>query len=144
MSKEIIKKDDTVTIIEKPKDITLMNDRFCHYYTSCEEFFGDGTNSYLMAYNLDPNNPKDVANARSSASRLLVDPRILNRIDIYLTEDGFNNGFIDKQLLLVAKQNADFSSKMAAIREYNKLKQRIVDKAQNETEINIKVAKYVS
>jgi hypothetical protein len=45
-----------------------------------------------------------------------------------LEETGFNDVAVDKQLATVITQNADFGSKVSAIREYNKLKQRITER----------------
>jgi hypothetical protein len=41
---------------------------------------------------------------------------------------GLNDSYVDKQLELLITQNADFKAKIAAIREYNALKKRIVNK----------------
>lgn len=65
--------------------------------------------------------------AKSAAWRLLTNVYILRRID-ELMEIYINDQVVDKNLGVVILQNADFSSKVAAIREYNKLKQRIIDK----------------
>ena len=65
--------------------------------------------------------------ARACASRLLTNANILSRInellDIFIT-----NEIVDKNLGLVILQNADFHAKVAAIKEYNQLKNRITQK----------------
>lgn len=100
---------------------------FCKLYASDREFFGNGTRSYIESYK-----PRQIGNwynvARSRASELLTSPNILNRINEIFEARGLNDSFVDKQLELLITQNADFRSKVSAIREYNKLKQRIVDK----------------
>ena len=42
--------------------------------------------------------------------------------------EGLNDAFVDKQLLFLISQQDDKTNKNAAIREYNKLKQRITEK----------------
>lgn len=108
----------------KPKQ-----ERFCQLYVS-KEFFGNGVQSYMEAYGIS----KDGYNAaRVSASELLTKPNICARINELLDASGLNDEFVDKQLLIMITQNADFSSKISAIREYNKLKQRIIDKVEDVT-----------
>ena len=51
-----------------------------------------------------------------------------NRINELLTKEGFNDENVDKQLLAVINQHADFKSKVMAIKEYNNLKARIQKK----------------
>jgi hypothetical protein len=55
---------------------------------------------------------------------------------------GLNDDFVDKELLFVIMQNSDLGSKVKAISEYNKLRQRITDKSKSETTSEITV-KYV-
>ena len=97
---------------------------FCKLFASDREFFGNGTQSYIEAYN-----PKKVGNwyksAMASASRLLSNVKILDEINRLLELRGLNNSFVDKQLELLVTQNADYGSKIAAIREYNKMKKRV-------------------
>lgn len=127
---------------EKPKKITRTNKRaveleviddkklnptqekFCELYASETEFFGNGTQAYIEAYDVNLSRPGAYAAARSDASRLLTNANILKRLDEIL-DLTLNNAHVDKQLALVITQNADFSSKVAAIREYNKLKKRV-------------------
>ena len=97
--------------------------RFCEYFSSSEEFFGNGVQSYIEAYT-----PKQIGNwynsAKSSAFNLLTKPYILEYIDNLLELRGLNNPFVDKQLEFLVTQSADFKSKLGAIREYNQLKKR--------------------
>lgn len=102
--------------------------RFCELYASTEEFFGNGVQSYIEAYNPDRSKPGWYNSARSSASENLTKPDILEYINELLDAGGLNNEFVDKQLLFLINQQADFSAKIQAIREYNKLKQRITEK----------------
>jgi hypothetical protein len=45
-----------------------------------------------------------------------------------LEESGLNDQWVDKQLAFVITQYADIPSKVAAIKEYNKMRNRITDK----------------
>ena len=110
---------------EKKDTLTKKQERFCNLYVS-EEFFGNGTEAYTKAYDVDVSN--GTGSARSAASLLLTNIDICHRINELLDEAGLNDTFVDKQLLFMITQNADFGNKMAAVREYNKLKQRITDK----------------
>lgn len=109
----------------KKKELTPKQERFCQLYVS-EEFFGHGTESYAEAYGIDLKT--GYGSAKTSAARLLTNANICARINELLKDAGLNDGFVDKQLLFLISQHADFAQKMAAIREYNKLRQRITDK----------------
>jgi hypothetical protein len=104
-------------------------EKFCNVYVSETEFFGNGTQSYIEVYK-----PKKVGNwyasARSCAQRLLTYVDIIDRINKLLQLDGLNDTAVDKQLAFIIAQYSDLPSKIAAIREYNKLKQRITDKSE--------------
>jgi hypothetical protein len=112
---------------EKPK-LNLSQEAFCQLYASDREFFGNGVQSYIEAYNIDTSKPGAYNGARSSAHKLLTNAHILARINEILEMDGLNDAFVDKQLTFLVTQNADLSTKARAINEYNKLKSRITDK----------------
>lgn len=101
---------------------------FCQLYASDREFFGNGVQSYIEAYDPDQSKPNWYRTARSRASELLTSPNVLKRIDEIFEAHGLNDQFVDKQLEKLIVQDADFTNKLAAIREYNKLKQRITEK----------------
>jgi len=63
-----------------------------------------------------------------SASRLLTNVKILERINELLEKEGLNIPFVDKQLKFLITQHADFGTKLGAIREYNKIQKRITKK----------------
>lgn len=126
----------------KDYELSLEQEMFCQYFTSPTEFFGNGVQSYASAYNVDLNTKSGYNSAKSSATRALKNPRILRRINDLLEAAGLNDVNIDKQLYLLVNQNADFKAKLGAIKEYNKLKQRITDKVEHTikppvTKINI-------
>lgn len=101
---------------------------FCRLYATEREFFGNGVQSYIEAYEPDQTKPNWYKAVCSSASRLLGNVKVMAKINEILEETGFNDGFVDKQLSFIIAQHADFSSKLGAIKEYNKLKQRIIDR----------------
>lgn len=98
---------------------------FCQLYISDEESWGNGAESYAQAYEL-----KRVGNwyktACVSASRLLrkdnVSHRINELLDLRLSDE-----LVDRELAYVVSQKSDLSSKVAAIKEYNRLKRRVDD-----------------
>ena len=104
-------------------------EEFCNVYVSETEFFGNGVNSYVEVYK-----PEKVGNwyksAQGSASRLLSKAIIIDRINELLQIQGLNDMAVDKQLAFVIAQYSDLTNKVAAIKEYNKLKQRITDKSE--------------
>lgn len=120
---------------EKPKEEKLnpQQELFCQYYATDREFFGNGVQSYIEAYGINLNKPGAYQVAQASASRLLSNVIICKRINELLSDEGLNDAFVDKQLLFVIAQHDDKSSKVAAIREYNKLKQRIIDRIDHTT-----------
>lgn len=111
---------------EQVKDnLNHKQELFCKLYSTDREFFGNGFQAYVEAYNVEP---KGYKAAMVSASRLLSDAKILRRINELLELRGLNDTFVDKQLELLITQNSDYKSKVAAIREYNSLKSRVQKK----------------
>lgn len=116
--------------MSKPKNdygLNLKQKEFCDIYLSAEHL-GNGIDSYAIAYNIDTSKPIGYNTARTNASKLLTNANILLYMNDKLDETGFNDANADAQLTFVMKQNADFGSKVAAIKEYNKLKGRIEDR----------------
>jgi phage terminase small subunit len=117
--------------IEKT-ELTHKQKLFCEYYVS-KEFFGNGTQSYIKAYQVDLTKAGAYDVARSGASENLAKPYIYEYINDLLEQNGLNDAFVDKQLLFLISQHAEFGAKISAIKEYNKLKQRITDKVDHTT-----------
>ncbi len=115
-------------------DLTAQQMEFCNLFVT-KEFFGNGVEAYIEAYEVDLTRKGAYDGARASASRLLTNANILKRINELLDGEGLNDQFVDKQLLLLLTQNADYSAKARAISEYNKLKQRITEKIEHSGEI---------
>lgn len=103
---------------------------FCQLYASDREFFGNGVQSYIEAYDFDMSKKGAYAAARALASRLLTNVNVLNRINSIFEAHGLNDTFVDKQLEKLIVQDADFGAKLSAIKEYNALQQRITKKLQ--------------
>jgi len=108
--------------------LTLKMEAFCDLYASSREFFGNGTQAYIEAYDINVAKPGAYNGARSSAYRLLTNAHILERINGIIEMRGLNDSFVDKQLEFLITQHADPKAKIAAIREYNNLKNRIKTK----------------
>ncbi len=129
VKKKVSKKKKTVIKIEKTKEngLNLQQEKFCELFSSDREFFGNGVQSYIEAYDIDLSKKGAYDAARVNAHRLLTKANILKRIDELLELRGLNDTFVDKQLEIVITQNAEFPAKIAGIREYNKLKKRTVE-----------------
>lgn len=126
------------TRIEKRK-LNLRQEKFCEVYCSQDsELFGNGVQAYVVAYEPDQKKPNWYKTACTRASQLLSSIKIIDRINILLEETGFNDAFVDKQLSFLITQHADFQSKLGAVKEYNKLKGRIIEKSLN---LNINLPK---
>lgn len=111
-----------------PKLSNLKHELFCNLFATEREFFGNGTESYIEAYDIDLSKKGAYAAARACASRLLTKANVLERIDELLEVGVLNDQFVDKQIAFLIAQNAEFSTKLGAIKEYNALKNRITKK----------------
>lgn len=98
---------------------------FCQYFASDREFFGNGVQSYIEAYDLDITKKGAYNVAKANAHRLLTKADITTRINEIFEASGLNDTFVDKQLEKLIIQDAEMGTKLNAIKEYNALKQRI-------------------
>ena len=114
--------------INKEEKLNERQEKFSQLYATDTEFFGNGVQAYLEVYDIDRSKPNWYKTACAASSQLLRNIKVCKRINEILEEQGLNDEFIDKQLLFLITQHADFGNKLGAIKEYNKLKQRIVDK----------------
>ena len=101
---------------------------FCELFATNEEFFGNGVQSYVEAYDIDLTKKGQYSAAGAGACRLLKNAKILTYINDIMTTTGFNDAHVDKQLSFLMTQNAELGVKLGAIREYNALKTRIIKK----------------
>lgn len=115
------------------KEKTSLNPKqelFCQLFASDREFFGNGVQAYIKAYDIDLSKKNAYHTARVSAHDLLTKPNVTTRINEIFEAHGLNDTFVDKQLEKLIVQDADFTNKMSAIKEYNNLRQRITKKLQ--------------
>ena len=129
----------------KTNELTAKQEIFCRNYASQREFFGNGCLSYCDAYNLDYNNETDKRSATESASRLLRNVNICQRIHELLDIAGLNDEAVDKERLFVIKQHENLSAKIMAIKSYDEVKGRVKRKLEIDTPegstFNVKIIK---
>lgn len=148
--KQVIGEGKVLEVTEKEEEkkeekLNPKQELFCQLYATDREFFGNGVESYAEAYDIDQSKPNWYRSAQVSASRLLSNVIILERINELLELGNLNDAFVDKQMSFVITQNADFGAKMAGIREYNKLKSRITEKIDHTSKgekLNVTVVSY--
>jgi len=109
--------------IEKRK-LTPKQELFCKLYASDREFFGNGVQSYIEAYNIDMSKKGQYSVAKIGAYENLTKPYLLGRIN-ELMDIMVNDIVVDKELAFTIMQKGNLSAKVQAIREYNLLKARI-------------------
>ena len=109
-------------------ELNPQQELFCQLYATNREFFGNGTQAYIEAYDIDTSKRNAYKSAMVSASRLLRNDKILKRIHDLMEIGILNDARVDKELAFLIEQNAEFGTKLGAIREYNQLKARIKSK----------------
>ena len=119
---------------KKKKKLNPQQELFCQLYATDREFFGNGVESYLKAYGLKR---KQYDSAKVLASGLLTNINILDRVN-ELMDIALNDIVVDKELAFIIKQKDNLSAKVQAIREYNNLKQRIIERKEVDAKIEIK------
>lgn len=128
-------------------ELNLQQEAFCRFYTQNRELFGNATLAYAEAYNyrLDELSREDEIDEKGNkkpntseydrayntcsvnGSRLLRISKIDERIRDLLNEMLLDK-VIDAELVSIILKGEKDSDRVAAIREYNKLKQRIIEK----------------
>lgn len=114
------------------KRLSPQQEKFCRLYASDVEFFGNGVQSYIEVYQPNQKKPNWYAAARAAAVQVLSSKYVIARINELLEETGYSEPHVDKQLSFLLTQHADLPTKLGAIKEYNKLKGRITEKAKVE------------
>lgn len=122
---------------KEEKPLGPRQELFCTLYAAPGEYFGNGTQAYIEAYHVDLTKKGAYAAARAGAYENLTKPHILKKIRDLLELGPLNEETVDRELAFVIFQSADIPSKVAAIREYNKLKARITDKLEHSGEQKI-------
>jgi hypothetical protein len=115
---------------KKVEDLKMKQERFCQLYATDADFFGNGVEAYLEVYAIDRSKPNWYKTACAAASRLLSNVKVCERINEIMVDCGFNDIAVDKQHAFLIAQHDDKHVKLGAIKEYNKLKQRIVEKVE--------------
>ncbi len=134
VEKQAIGEGDDVKDVEKKEEkLNAKQELFCKLYATDREFFGNGVQTYIEVYEPDQSKKGWYQSACASASQILSNIKVINRINELLEDGGLNDVNVDKQLMFLVNQFADFGAKAAAIREYNKLKSRITDKIDHTT-----------
>lgn len=121
------------------RPITPKQELFCQLYATEREFFGNGTQAYIEAYNVPATKYKS---AQAAASRLLSNVIILQRIDTLLEEMLLNDQHVDKQLGFWITQKANPQAAVAAIKEYNALKSRVTKKLKLEGDVPVALVRF--
>lgn len=121
------------TSLQTNRPLTPQQEIFCQNFVLKEEFLGNGTRAYADAYGIDQEGNWWKVCA-SGASRLLKSIKISNRINAILKVI-MNDAIVDNELGYVIAQKSDLNSKVAAIREYNKLKKRVSDIQINDVKV---------
>lgn len=115
------------------RKLNIKQELFCKLYVSEDRnFFGNWTSCYIEAYQIDTSKRNAHNVAAVGAYHLLRNPNITDKINSLLEEWWYNDQFVDKQTLFLITQHADFSAKMNAIREYNRIKQRVTKKIEHD------------
>jgi len=123
---------------KKTTELNLKQEAFCKLYATEVEFFGNGVQSYIEAYDIDVTSKGKYAAAGRGANRLLKNAKILAYINDIMEETGFSNEFADKQLSFIMTQNAELGVKLGAIKEFNVLKKRITNKLEHSGSVELK------
>ena len=122
------------TTYKAKKKLTKKQELFCRFYATDRGLFGNGTQAYAKAYNIDLSQKGKKSIAKASASRLLTYDYILDYINKMLDLEGLNDESVDKELHFLIKQCSNLNVKLGAIKEYNSLRKRIIERE----EINVK------
>lgn len=129
---------DAIILVQNGEDnatdengLTEKQELFCQLYATDREFFGNGTQAYIEAYDVDVSTPGGYRVAQASASRLLSNVIILKRIDEIMEYAVLNDSYVDKKMAFWIMQESNPMASIAAIKEYNKVKKRTVDAAMN-------------
>jgi hypothetical protein len=126
---------------EKPK-LNPKQEAFCRYYAQGQGTFGNATLSYAAAYDIDLGDltwhdkngnlivqreyKGDYHTCSVNGNKLLRKTEIQERITKLLNEL-LKDEIVDAELSKVIQQDGDLTPKVAAIKEYNKLRGRIID-----------------
>ena len=127
-------------------NLTPKQELFCQLYIRGDKKqFGNATRCYIDAYGIDINvkdkdwtkdeiqSKKNYNTAMATGNANIWKPMIKKRINEILKKT-FNDDEMDDELSKIVLQNNDLWSKLAGIKEYNRLKARVIEKT---AEVNI-------
>lgn len=126
-SKKPSQNTEEVSLVKWALD-NLKWESFCQAYVNNPSTYWNATQSYGMAYEFNTSDPEseEYHVCKSAASRLLSNVVIRDRIDV-LRNESLIDSKVDSKLASILYGGKDEVS-LNAIKEYNKLKQRITDK----------------
>jgi hypothetical protein len=111
---------------EKEKPLNPNQMKFCYLYAANKECYGNAIKSYAIAYEREITK-ESYQSIAASASQELTNFKIQKKIhDILIGQ--FKDDVVDREHVRVILQDGEMGAKVQAIREYNKLKQRVTDK----------------
>ena len=116
-------------LVEVKDELNPKQELFCQTYVNNGSTFGNATQAYALAYDLDANihgteeQKSDYRVANVNGSRLLVNASIKARV-VKLLNDLLEDHIVDAELSKVIQQDGDLGPKMSAIKEYNRIKGR--------------------
>ena len=114
----------------KKRKLTPQQELFCQIYIRDREFFGNGVQSYIEAYNINLSKPGQYNVAKAGAYENLTKPYLLERMN-KLLKVVINDTIVDKELAFTIVQKGNLAAKVAAIKEYNALKGRVIQKREH-------------
>lgn len=103
--------------------MSVKREKFCLLYAGGE--LGNGVKAYGKAFGIDISTTKGHRTARANASRLLTNANITARINELLEEIGITDELAKKHLTFLMNQFSDLNVKLAAVREYNRMRERV-------------------
>lgn len=135
-------KKGTKNIIEIPNygtvELTNKQKKFCEYFTLGDKD-GNGkdnaTVSYGLAYGIDLGVKSQYVTAGVEGHKNLKKPNLLAYCR-FLLNHFLNDFLVDNELAYLVLQRADLSTKLGAIKEYNKIKGRLDDMAKKNSKNN--------
>lgn len=122
-------------------DLTERSKLFCLLYTTDAQCFGNASRSYIHAYDLRTDKQKK--SARQLGYKLLTNVYIKAQVG-NLFKAVFTSKGADNALAELINQRKDLNARLGAIREFNKLKNRVKDEQPKIGPITIQISKEVA
>jgi hypothetical protein len=123
----------------KINQLNLRQEEFCQLYVNSDrELFWNWFQCYVQVYKPDQTKKNRKQTSYVWAAEILRNPKIIGRINELLEDWWLSDENVDKQLLFLISQFEDKNTKLWAIREYNKLRQRIIDRSETKLIFDVK------